>query len=129
MTRLVSAGLAAGVLAVTLSGCSESSPTAPTNTAIFIATLPPANEAPPVPNSEARRTGGATIAIYLTRDNAGVLTNVTMDFQSNLTGFPAGTSIIMAHIHRGVVGQIGPIVVDTGLTAGDNIILTTGIGG
>jgi hypothetical protein len=129
MTRFISAGIAAGVLMLSLAGCNNTSPTAPTNTAIFVATLSPANEVPPVTNAEAGGTGGATISMYLTRDNAGVLTNVTMDFQANLTGFPAGTTLQMAHIHRGVVGQVGLIVVDTGLTPGDLVTLATGSGG
>ena len=128
MTRFISAGIA-GVLMLALTGCDSSSPTAPTNTAIFVATLSPANEVPAIINAESSGTGGATISMYLTRDNAGVLTNVTMDFQANLAGFPPGTTLQMAHIHRGVVGQVGPIVVDTGLSLGDQIVLATGTGG
>ena len=131
MTRLVSASLAAGVLVVTLGGCNGSTPTGPTNTttAIFSAALSPANEVPPVTNAESSGTGGVTISMYLTRDNANVLTNATADFNVNLTGFPAGTTLTMAHIHRGTVGGNGGVVVDTGLSPGDLIVLTNGIGG
>src|SRR5262245_49144079 len=127
MTRLVSAGLAAGVLVLALSGCDNNSPTAPTNTAIFVATLSPANEVPPVTGTEATGTGGATMSMYLTRDTAGVITNVTVDFQSNLTGFPPGTTLSMAHVHNATVGQIGAIVIETGLTTGE-VVLVNGNG-
>ena len=46
----------------------------------------------------------------------------------NLSGFPSGTPIRIAHIHSGAAGVNGPIVVDTGLLPGDNLTLADGRG-
>ena len=43
------------------------------------------------------------------------------------TYFPNNTALTMAHIHNNVAGQTGPIVIDTGLTAGQ-VTLGSGAG-
>ena len=45
-----------------------------------------------------------------------------------LTGFPATTNIIAAHIHEGPSGVGGPIRVNTGIANGE-VTLTNGAGG
>lgn len=119
--------LAAGLM-LALVSCRES-PTKPsTETATFSAQLSPANEVPPVSNAEASGSGTVTITFDITRDSGGAISSATAAFQVTLTGFPAGTTLTMAHIHRGAPGVIGVIEVDTGLTTGE-VVLVNGNGG
>ena len=94
---------------------------------MFIAQLAPANEVPPVTNAEASGSGTASIELVINRDSGGAIASATANFQVSLTGFPPGTALAMAHIHRGTVGVVGVIEVDTGLTTGQTV-LTTGSG-
>jgi hypothetical protein len=122
-SRLV---IAACALALAV-GCDDA-PTSPSqDTAMFTAQLSPANEVPPITNAEATGTGTASIELVINRDSGGAIVSATANFQVSLTGFPPGTPLTMAHIHRGTVGVIGVIEVDTGLTAGE-VLLTTGSG-
>ena len=126
MTRTLRLVIAACGLALAV-GCDDS-PTAPTQqNATFTAQLSPANEVPPVGNAEASGSGTVSIYLVVNRDSGGAITSATADFTTSLAGFPIGTQLTMAHIHRGTLGNIGVIEVDTGLTAGE-VILTTGAG-
>ena len=44
------------------------------------------------------------------------------------TGFPNGTALTAAHIHPGAAGVAGGVLLSTGLTPGDNVVLTNGTG-
>jgi hypothetical protein len=119
--------LAAGLL-LALMSCRDA-PTKPSGeTATFSAQLFGSNEVPPVANIESSGSASVTIAFEITRDSAGAITMVTAAFQMSFLGYPPGTTVTMAHIHRGSVNVNGPIVVDTGLTLGE-VVLTTGSGG
>jgi hypothetical protein len=113
--------LFAVALALVAAGCSSSTtpstttPTKPT----FTATLSTANEVPPITNSEAGARGDATITIDTTA--------ASVTFVVNLSGFPAGTPINIAHIHEGAAGIAGPVRVATTLAAGQ-VVLTSGSG-
>ncbi len=108
-------------------GC-EDSPTDPEDDEItFTAQLSPANEVPPVTGPDASGSGTVSILLEVDRDSAGTITGGTADFDVNLTGFPAGTVIAMAHIHSGATGVNGPVEVDTGVTSGQ-VVLTNGAG-
>jgi hypothetical protein len=63
----------------------------------------------------------------VTRNTGGTITAATADFQANFQGFPAGSSVTIAHIHPGDASSTGGIVVNTGLTAGE-VQLTNGAG-
>ena len=105
------------------------SDTAPSDqSATFTVQLSPANEVPPVTNSESTGSGSAIIRLQTTRDSGGAITAATANFQVSLTGFPNGTMLTGAHIHRGNVGVAGPIVVDTGLAPGEVILTNGGVG-
>ena len=118
MHRLL--GIALLVSACAVGAACDDSPTEPgKDTVHFTAQLLPANEVPPVANAEASGTGTAAIDLAIERSGSGTITAARADFQVALTGFPAGTPITMAHIHSGVTGASGGIVVDTGLEAGE----------
>jgi hypothetical protein len=116
-------------LGVLVSGCGSSSPAAPTTPTnpTFTATLSPANENPAIVGPEASGSGTATVTMVTTKDGAGNITAATATFVVNLSGFPAGTPINIAHIHQAAAGVNGSVVVNSGLTAGQNV-LTNGSG-
>jgi CHRD domain len=122
--------LFAVALAFVAAGCSKSStspsttPTKPT----FTATLSTANENPPITNAESGGRGDATITFDGPRDASGNFTGpVAVTFVVNLSGFPAGTPINIAHIHTGATGVNGAVLVSTTLAAGE-VVLATGSG-
>ena len=127
---------AIAVLGVLLAaGCSgsSSSTTSPstngpgTSTIRFTAALLPSQETPPVTNAESSGTGTATIDFNITRDANSVITAATVNFSVNMSGFPSTTVINIAHIHTGVAGVAGGILVSTTLNAGE-VVLTGGAG-
>ena len=111
-----------------VAGCGSSStaPTTPTNPT-FTAALSPANEVPAISGAEASGSGTATITMVTTKDSAGNVTAATATFVVNLSGFPAGTPINISHIHQAAAGVNGAVVVNSGITAGQNV-LTNGSG-
>jgi len=108
-------------LALAAAGCSKSSsPTNPSPTKpTFTADLRPANENPPIGNAENTGSGQSTTTFDVTRDAGNNITACTATFVVNLTGFPAGTPINIAHIHQGAAGTNGSIVFSTSLAAGE----------
>jgi filamentous hemagglutinin family protein len=116
--------------AVLAAGCgsnsSPASPSAPPNSITFTAALNPANEVPPVTNADATGSGSGTFKLDLTRDSAGAITAAKATFVFSLTGFPAGTNVILGHIHTGGPGVTGSPIVSTGLTAANPVVLANG---
>src|SRR5215831_43413 len=113
------------VLALVAAGCSNNnspSPTTPTNPT-FTATLSPANEVPPVTNAESTVSGNASITMITAKDAGGNITSATATFVVNLSGFPAGSVVNIAHIHEGASTCACPVVVNTSLAAGDVTIV------
>ena len=114
-------------------GCGSDSPSSPSTnnptTVTLTAQLRPSNEVPPVTGSESSGTGNATITLHLTRDAAGAIQSGTIDFQFSLSGFPAGTNIVAAHIHPAAVGATGPVLIGvTGISASTPLALANGSG-
>ena len=106
--------------------CSDS--TAPTNLPIIMtASLAPANEVPPIANSENTGHGAAQITFNVTRDGTGAVTGGTADFHFQLSGFPSSTTIILAHIHPGAAGVNGGVIVSTGLVAATPVNQVVGV--
>ena len=122
--------LVAVVLCVFTAGCGdESSQTAPsTAPLIFSAVLSPANEVPPVGNAESGGRGAVQVQFDVTRGASNAITSATASFYYQLSGFPAGTTLVGAHIHPSPAGANGPVVVNTGLTAGSAVSLPSGAG-
>ena len=114
------------VLGVLVSACGSSSPSAPTTPTnpTFTAALSPANEVPAIVGAEASGSGTATVTLVTTKDAAGNVTSATATFVVNLSGFPAGTPINIAHIHQAAAGVNGAVVVNSGLTAGQTVLAT-----
>ena len=117
-------------------GCENSSNPTPTPTPtptpspnpVFVSTLLAANEVPPISNAEQTAAGTVRIELIVTRDAANVITSATANFTVTLTGFPAGASVNLAHIHQAPAGQNAGVAVNTGLAAGE-VTLTNGAGG
>jgi hypothetical protein len=116
------------MLATGLAACDDDTPTAPAdpNLAVFTAQLSALNEVPLVVNSESTARGDVRIEMRLTRDSGNNITGATTTFIVNLTGFPAGSSWILAHIHEGGTTTAGPVRVNTGLSTTTAIPLTNG---
>ena len=118
-------------LSVLAVGCSDSSPSAPsqgtTTTSTFTVPLSPANEVPTITNADASGSGTGTIALTVTKDNGGNITSATANIQISVAGFPAGTTVTDAHIHNGAAGTNAGVYVSAGLSSGE-LVLTNGSG-
>jgi CHRD domain len=122
--------LSALALAFVASGCTSDTASSPSSQPkpTFSAELRASNESPAITDAEATGAGNATVTFDLTRDAAGNVTAASATFVVNLSGFPPGTPIRIAHIHTGAAGVNGAIVVDTTLTPAENVTLANGSG-
>jgi hypothetical protein len=112
-------------------GCGDDNdnPAGPSNTGpiVFTAQLSAASEVPPVTGTEANGRGNVTISFNVPRDpSGGVIGAGTASFAIQLSGFPAGTPAILAHIHPGAAGQAGNPLVNTNLTPTTALLLADG---
>jgi hypothetical protein len=127
MNRWVVFALAA--CAAVTAGCDDNDTTSPSALpAVFSTILRPANEVPPITGAEANGTGAAQITLNLTRSTAGAISAATADFYFQMAGFPGNTNVVGAHIHPGVAGVNGPVIVNTGLSATAPFVASTGTG-
>ena len=129
MKRLAIATLGV-LLAAGCSGSSSSSPSSSTSgssTVRFTAALLPAQETPPITNGENTGSGAATIDFNITRDASSTITAASVNFQVNMQGFPSTAVVNIAHIHTGVAGVAGGILVNTTTNPGE-VVLTNGAG-
>lgn len=125
MKRLSVFAIALALFAV---GCGSDSSTAPTTVnPTFTANLLTSNEVPAIVGAEAAGSGTSTMTFVTTKDAAGNITAASVSFVVNLSGFPAGTPINIAHIHQAPAGTNGSVVVSTTLAAGE-VTLATGSG-
>lgn len=115
-------------LAVLTINCSKDNPVAPANDNLvqFKATLLPANEVPVVAGTEAVGSGAATIDFTLTKDSAGAITSVTVNYRVELSGFPPTTALTAAHIHSAVAGVAGPVLQPSIISPGE-VVFTNGV--
>ena len=124
MNRWVVFALAACAVSV---GCDDNDTTSPSSQpAVFSTILRPAIEVPPITNAEANGIGAAQITLQLTRSGAGAISAATADFYFQMSAFPGNTTVIGAHIHPGVVGVNGPVIVNTGLSVTAPLVATSG---
>jgi hypothetical protein len=121
--RMLAAAAAISVCALGSASCSDDDdpggPSGPPTTFVFTTTLLPGNEVPPIvaPNVDATASGTATVTMTVTRDAGGAITAATTVFVINVTGFPAGTTLTLAHIHNAAAGVNGGVFVNTGLSS------------
>jgi hypothetical protein len=121
--------LTAVALCILTAGCGDENQTAPSNAPlIFSAILSPANEVPPVAGAESGGRGAAQVQFDVTRGAGDAITSATASFYYQLSGFPAGTTLIGAHIHPAPAGVNGPVIISTGLTATSTVSLPNGTG-
>ena len=116
----------AAALGLLVAGCGSSAAPSPVNPT-FTASLLPANEVPSVTGAEASGSGTVTITFHTTKDAAGNISSATADFVVNLSGYPANTPVVAAHIHSAAAGTIGAVIISTGLVPGD-VVLSNGSG-
>jgi hypothetical protein len=124
--KRIAIGLAATIaLAACGGGASQASPTpttqpitatptptpTPATTAVFTATLLSAEENPPIASAEATCTGTATVTLNKASN--------TGKFDVEVRGCPATAELNIMHIHRGAKGVNGPVLVNSGMTAGE----------
>ena len=102
------------VLAVLAAGCGSSS-NAPSNPAnpTFTAQLLPSQETPPITGPESVVSGSVTITFANTPPTGTVTSAVGCCWStvSRPANFPAGSQVILAHIHTGDAGVKGAVLV------------------
>jgi hypothetical protein len=129
--RMLAAAAAISLSAFGAASCSEdppAGPTGPPTTFVHTFGLTTAAEVPPLANAtEASASGTVTITLNVTRDAAGTITAATTTFVCNVTGFPAGSAVNVAHIHAAAAGASAGVFLNTGLVAGE-VTLTGGAG-
>lgn len=101
------------VLALIAAGCgsSSTSPSTSPSNPTFTAQMLPANEVPAITGPESTASGNVVITFIPTKDGSGNVTSVTGTAVVNLTGFPAGTTVTLSHIHTGAAGVPGGVLV------------------
>ena len=119
-------------IAITACGDDNGNPAGPSNTGpiVFTVQMSAANEVPPVTNAESGARGTATITFDVPRDSSGNATGGgTANFSVQLSGFPAGTPAIAAHIHPGAAGATGGVFLGvSGLSAAAPVVMADGTG-
>ena len=109
--------------AVSCGSSSTSSPSSPTPAPkpTLVANLSAASENPPIQGAESGGTGTVAIVFDTTTDSAGNITSAKANFSISLIGFPSTTLLNNAHIHQGPANGNGSPVIQTLLTASDQL--------
>jgi hypothetical protein len=106
------------------SACDDDNPTGPSTSGpiVFAMGMTAAEENPVVTNAESGGVGNVTITFNVPRDSSGNVTgDGTWNVQAVVSGLTNDTVIRLAHIHTGGAGVRGPVFVDTGLSAANEI--------
>jgi CHRD domain-containing protein len=129
MTMKRSGLLILALCAVAVACGDDDAPTTPTNQPIvFGAAMSAGQEVPPISNAEQAATGAATVTFNVTRDASNRIQSGTVDMEFTLTGFPAGSTAILAHIHTGAAGVPGGVLIGSGLSAASPVAMPSGSG-
>jgi hypothetical protein len=93
----------------------------------YSADLKSSNEIPAIVDAEAACAGKATFTMEAITDPSYYnVVSAKGTFDITITGCPASTSIILAHIHEGAATVNGPVKIDTGVVATAPIAFGTG---
>ncbi|MGH9720647.1 MAG: CHRD domain-containing protein, partial [Bryobacteraceae bacterium] len=93
-------------------------------TVVFRARMLPSNENPPI---DINASGNAIMRAHVVRNAAGEVISGTVDFNVIYT-FPGDITFTGLHIHDGVAGINGPVMINTGLSGANTIRSETGQG-
>ncbi len=96
----------------TMEGATLRATLRPVTRAVVMAVMRPTDEVPKLENLQASATG-AVIA-EVTRDGSGQLETASLRFDVNFD-FDDAAVLTGMHVHRGLPGQNGPVVLDSGL--------------
>lgn len=80
------------------------------------------NEVPALPLAA---SGSATIWLHVSRDAAGRVVSGNVDFQARYS-FPSAITFTGMHIHSGNAGTNGPVLIDSSISASNNVPDETG---
>lgn len=86
----------------------------PAEVSVTLGRMSPDNENPPVAGLEASAT--CSIMAIAARTPDGIPISAEVIFDANYTGFPADALLTGFHIHAGVAGLNGPVVINSGLS-------------
>jgi len=86
-----------------------------TETLFYRATLLPENEVPAVPGLNA--SASVLITLDVTRDSSGNVTSGAIMFDANYSFAQPPVTLVGFHIHQGLPGANGPVVISSQLTA------------
>ncbi|MBX9602426.1 MAG: CHRD domain-containing protein [Bryobacteraceae bacterium] len=81
---------------------------------VMMSEMSAANEVPPIAGLNAIGTG--TVMILTTRSRQGALTSGLVLFNVAYSGFPSDTVLTAMHVHRGLPGVNGGVVLDSAMT-------------
>jgi hypothetical protein len=95
------------------------------DTVVFRAQMRPDNEVPPL--SASGNSANATINVHVTRDLLGNVNAATVTFDIDYT-ISSALTFTGLHIHNGVAGQNGPVVIDTGISGANSFAAASGSG-
>jgi uncharacterized protein (TIGR03437 family) len=91
----------------------------------FPVTMSPANEVPPIADLQAQGIG--FVDVESIRDASGAIEAARVTFDVNFR-FPAAAEFTGLHIHNGAAGTNGPVTVNSGIGASDQVSTETGFG-
>lgn len=95
-----------------------------TDTIVLRSVMSAANETPPIAGLTA--TGASKVTLYVARDGSGEIASGTAVFDTSVNGFPANTDFTGLHIHSGLAGVAGPVIISSGLSATNDVLSPSG---
>ncbi len=104
-------------------GGDNATPAAPTSTTgagpfVFTAQMSADNEIPHPTAAESTASGAVQITMNVSRDASNTITGGTATFVIQMSGLATNTTFVGAHIHPGIAGTTGPVIVNTTLSSG-----------
>jgi uncharacterized protein (TIGR03437 family) len=89
----------------------------------FVADMRGANEVPPITTTD---NAGALVIVHAVRNPQGEVISGTVEFNLRAT-FAEASTITGLHIHSGVAGVNGPVVIDSGIRSAEPVQATAGL--